>query len=75
MYRYDPHPTDLPGRNLNIPHPNTVLPSHILIGDLLDDYNAELEKNKVQKALFEVKFTKDDIPDITSYNNIMKYLS
>ena len=75
QYRLGPHPYDLPGKHLNIPHPDTGLPTHVTIGKLVDDYNDGLEKNKVCQAHYELKFNKEDKEDIMSYNDIMDYLS
>ena len=48
MHRQGPHPDELPGRNMRIPHPDTRLPSHITIGKLIDDYEKGLEENQVR---------------------------
>ena len=75
QYRLGPHPYNLPGKHLNIPHPDTGLPTHVTIGKLLDDYNDGLKKNKVRQAHYKLKFNKENKEDIMSYNDIMDYLS
>ena len=47
LQRLGPHPEDLPGRYLHIPHPETGLPTHITIGKLIDDFDSGLQQNKV----------------------------
>ena len=75
IYWLGPHLHDLPGRNLNITHPDTGLSTHITIGKLIDDYNDGLDKNNVRQAHFKFKFNKDDQENIMSYNDIKDYLS
>ena len=75
MYRLGPHPDDLPGRNLRIPHPDSGLPSHITIGKMIDDYEKGLEENKVRQPHFEVKFSRDKKEDIMSYNEIVDFMN
>lgn len=38
MYRMGPHPNELPGSNISVPHPDSGLPSHITIRKLVGDY-------------------------------------
>ena len=75
MYRLGPHPEDLSGRCLLMPHPETGLATHITIRQLIDDYEKGLSENKVRQAHFNVKYSKDDKKDIMSYNDIVNFLS
>ena len=45
LYQLGPHPDELPGRYLHIPHPEIGLPTHITIRKLIDDYDNALQKH------------------------------
>ena len=75
IYRIVPHPEEILGMTFCVTDLETGLPTHITIGKLIDDYEDDLSKNKVQHANFEVKYSKDDKEDMMSYNNIVEFLS
>ena len=75
MYRVRPHPDTLPGKNFRIPHPDTGLPTHIVIEKLIDDYKKGLEKYAVCQAHFEIKYSKDNKEEVMSYNDIVEFVS
>lgn len=75
MYQLGPHLDKLPGRYLNIPHPETGLPKHVTIGKLIEDYDDALQQHPDYQAYFEIKYTRNDKDNIISYNDIVNYLN
>lgn len=75
LYETGPHPNNLPGQRLLCPDEDTNLPPHLIVGECLDNFDAELEKNEVRKMSYKVKYTKDDHEDIMIYNEIVDYMS
>ena len=54
LYESGPHPNDLPGKVFLQPDKDTNLPVHMTVGECLDDFDAKLENNEVQKMRFKV---------------------
>ena len=54
LYETGPNPNVLPGKVFVQPDKYTNLPTHMIIGECLDNFDIKLENNKVQKIRFKV---------------------
>ena len=57
LYETGPHPNDLPGKVFLQPDKDTNLPTHMTVGECLDDFDTKLKNNEVRKIRCKVRFT------------------
>ena len=69
------YPVELLGRYLYIPHPKTGVPTHVIIGKLINNCDYALKQHPGYQAFFEVKYTIDNKDGILSYDDIIIYLN